>query len=357
MGYDVASMGILVTILALSVVIFLHELGHFLVAKRTGIGISEFAMGMGPKLVSRKIGDTTYSLRLIPIGGFVSVMGLDSQEEVPDSLNFYHKPIAHRLLTILAGSITNILLGFFIFSALIFIVGHPTPTQTVVAVMPNSPAQKAGIRPQDRLLYLDNHPIRDTKRDFTQMVRKAKGRQISLTFLSSHQKKTMLLTPMLDQTNTPVIGVVLATIQVKATIGKALMMGAQDTWTYTELVGQSLWMLITGKASLKEMAGPVGIVQLASFGWKNGVASFFRIIGMISVSLGVANLLPIPALDGGHATLLIIEAIRKKRLPQKWESRIQTVGFSLLMALMVVIVCNDVFRWKSRDIPMRKSHL
>jgi len=336
----------IITILALGIVIFIHELGHLLAAKRAGIGVPEFSIGMGPKIFSWQGNETTYKLRLLPLGGFVKLSGLDEEEgPVPDALNYHKKTFSQRFLTIVAGAAMNILLGFVLFSILYATQGKPVLSPVIGSIVADSPAQLAGLQVGDKLLSIDTHPIKDVKKDFILYVRTHNQHPITLSIARADDIIETKITPTGQP---PQIGVGLSTELQKLNIFSGIAAGFKETVSQIAMTGITIKMLITGSAGLKDLAGPVGILQMASTGLHHSVAAFLGIMAMISIGLGTANLLPLPVLDGGHIVFLIIEKIRGKKLPQKVEATILNAGVVLLIGLMLLIIGNDVLHWKER---------
>ncbi len=336
----------IITILALGLVIFIHEMGHLLAAKWSGIGASEFSVGMGPKLFGKRFGETEYNLRLLPIGGFVKIAGLDDQDgPVPPELDFYQKPFLARLATIFAGPFMNLILGFVIFSTIFAVYGGNKMTSKIDFIKPNSPAALAGLHPGDIIQAVDTTPVTDAKRDIIRLIRTSHNHPLTFKILRQSQVFTTVITPL---GAIPQVGITFATQSQAYSLPGAIQEGFFETGRQIQMVGLTLKMLISGQAGLKDLAGPVGILQMASMGFSRGFSIFLGIMGMISIGLGVANLFPLPVLDGGHIMLLCIEKIRGKRLAPKVEEWITNIGMGLLLALMLVIIGNDLLHWKDR---------
>ena len=346
-------MGFLITIVALSIVIFLHELGHMLSAKKFGISVYEFSIGMGPKIVSKLFGGTLYALRLLPFGGFVKVAGLNDEDDAPapDAVSFYTRPLWQRCVVIAAGSIMNLISGFLIFLFIFLVWGTRSLTPVIDSVVANSPAAQAGLQSGDKALKLNNLEIKDVMNDLIKPISLHRGQEsMDLLIEREGQEKHLTVIPRYDEKKKiSMIGMILKSQRQHETLISAPGLALNATWIYTKMVFTSLKMLFTGAASLKDLSGPVGIVQFASFELQKGLDSFFHVIAMISISLGIINLMPIPVLDGGHLLFLFIEGIRGKAMGKKVETIISNVCAALLIALMVFVVVNDVFHWKSRE--------
>ncbi len=342
-------LGIVIALFGLSIVVFVHELGHMLVAKRAGIGVLEFSVGMGPKLFSRRRKETIYSIRLLPFGGFVRLAGMDDEDgdEVPPEKNYYAKPLRSRLATIAAGSVFNIVFGFLLFSVLYMFMGVPTLNNRIDMVKPDSPAMKAGLLAGDAIIEVNGHAVTHPQDDIITQIHRSGGQPLVLTFQRAGQTISTNLIPQIKG-GKGIIGVQLGVSYHRYSPIKAVYYGGLATIDKIKLVFVSIKMLLAHEAGLKDLAGPVGIIQLTSFELQRGLVNFIGIMALISISLGVANLFPFPVLDGGHILFLAIEAVRGKRLSKKTETFIYNVSAAILIGLMVIIVVNDVLNWQGR---------
>lgn len=341
-------MSFVLTILALGFVIFVHELGHLLAAKKAKVGVSEFAVGMGPKMLSLKIGETMYSIRALPFGGFIKAKGLDDLEDCPIEEDFREKSVWSRASILAAGSFMNLWLGFIIFVFVAWIAGEQTLTSEIHQVVPEYPAQESGIMVGDAITHINNYPIADIQQDLINVIQSSKGEELELTFLRNNRSETVTMAAQLSDQGTYVIGVSFQSKSKKVGFFKAVSSGLERT-LYT--IGQSfqgLRMLLTGSANINELAGPVGIIQIASSQIQKSFVAFFGLIAFISISLGVINLFPFPVLDGGHLMFLFIEAVRGKPLNKNAETIINNTAATLLIGLMIFIVFNDIISWNDR---------
>ncbi|MFT5170664.1 MAG: regulator of sigma E protease [Candidatus Marinamargulisbacteria bacterium] len=348
-------MGILITLLALGMVIFIHELGHMYVAKKVGVGVIEFSIGMGPRVFSKKWGETLYCFRVFPLGGFVKLAGLDDttdeDESFPEEKHFQTKSVWKRSAIIVAGSVMNLVLGFLIFVTIYSLIGVPTVTPTIQKVLEGSPAANAGLISGDRILSVNNLTVEDTQKDMITTINDNLGKSLAFKYERSGQNFDVSIVPTAGEgKKVGLIGVVLVSETVRFGPIKAVGLSFQATGKYMGMVFKSLKMLVTGEASLKEMAGPIGIVQFASFELDRGFLNFLEIISMISISLGVINMFPFPVLDGGHLMFLMLEFFRKKPMNKKWEIIINNVGAACLIMVMILIVFNDIGLWKDRVV-------
>ncbi len=341
---------IIITLIALGIVIFVHELGHMLIAKASGIGVLEFSIGMGPKVFSKKIKETTYSLRAFPVGGFVSVAGLDTdkKETIPDEINYYKKPFLNRFFTIASGSLVNILFGFLIFLVIFSLLGVPQATTTIDKIMPNSPAEKAGLVAGDKIIKINSNKINKIEKDFIPVIQHSGNKVLTIEIIRNSEPLILKVIPEIKHKKLGRIGIYFETKITHFNPISAFSYSIIETGKTIKLVFVSLWMLVRGEVSLNEMAGPIGIIQLASFQLNRGLLYFLNIMAIISISLGVINLFPFPILDGGHLVLLCLEFIMKKPLNQKIESIINNTGAVVLISLMILIIINDIFNWSSR---------
>ncbi|MCP4049930.1 MAG: RIP metalloprotease RseP [bacterium] len=356
-------MSFIITIFVLGVVVFVHELGHMLMAKRAGIGVLEFAVGMGPVVYSIKTEQTLYSLRCLPFGGFVKLAGLDEEDIEKVNLqpenSYYRKPVLSRFLTIVSGSLVNIFFGFIVYVLIFALTGVPEVTNTIEEVVADSPAFEAGLKKGDTILSVNGYPVLDTQKDLVEKISKSRDMSVLIEFRSEDQAVSQLssrrIVPEdLYSSGEGKIGVYFRVKQKRFNPVYSLWLASKETVNTVKLVFVSLNMLINGKVGLNELAGPIGIIQIASYTLKKGFLSFLNIIAMISISLGVINLFPFPVLDGGHVVLLGIEAVRKKRLSKKLETMVNNTGASILIALMLFIIVNDVINWKDRIVFLKK---
>ena len=344
---------IVVAVLVLGAVIFVHELGHFIAAKKSGIKVNEFAMGMGPKLFSIKRGETAYSLRLFPIGGFVSMEGED--EESSDERGFQQASIPKRLLVTVAGAVMNFVLGFL---ALVVLTatGGDIASRTISVV--RNP--ETGLQPGDTILKVNGracYVIDDMFYEFARtqngtfdLVVRRDGQNVELKNVEFPVAKAVdqeTGEPVIDETTGEqyeYLDVGFYVEPVKPNVLSVTKQSFLNTMSYTKVIYLSLFDLIRGRVAINQLSGPVGIVseigRAVAIGWRPVV----QLLALISISLGVVNLLPLPALDGGRALLLGVEAIRRKPLKQKYEIAINLVGFALLIGLMIFVSVFDIQR-------------
>lgn len=348
---------IIVAILVFGLIVLIHELGHFLFAKLNGIAVMEFSIGMGPRLFHFKKGETVYSIKALPIGGSCMMLGED--EDNPDERAFQNRSIPARMAVIAAGPIFNFILAFFLALILIGIGGYNV-TQ-IKEVTEGSPAHEAGLKPGDVItgvndekmtVYGDYILYRMLKPD-EKMNRVSYERTDPQT--GRKERGTVAVTPEFNKEyNQYMIGISVSPVTMKAaSLPELIKYGAYEVKYDITVTVKSLGMLLTGKASVNDLSGPVGIVVMIDDSVKAGLtvsilAAVMNVLSMcilLSANLGVMNLLPIPALDGGRLLFLIIEAVRGKRMDPEKEGMVNLIGMMALMALMVFVVFNDISRF------------
>lgn len=335
---------IIACIFVFGLVIFIHELGHFATAKLSGIKVNEFAIGMGPVLFSRKRGDTTYALRLVPVGGFVSMEGEDEESE--DERSFTRAPVSRRILVIVAGGVMNLVLGFCILVALVS--AQPAITsRTVAQFSENAATQRSGLQVGDEIIAVNGRRCFIADDLVYEFVRTQDG-TADLTVVRDGKKVELedvqFDTQPLDDEGNQSIVIDFKVLPIEKTPVSVLKEAALWTCSLARLVFLSLVDLVTGRVAVSTLSGPVGVVTVISEAVGYGWQSLGMVVALITVNLGVFNLMPFPALDGGKLFLLLVEAVRRKPIPEKYEIWINTAGFALLIALMLFATFNDVAR-------------
>lgn len=340
-------MGIILALLLFSFIVFFHELGHFLVAKFNGVDVEEFAIGMGPLLVSKEYKGTQYSWRLLPIGGFCA-MGED--EEATDSPNnFNNKSVWARIAVIAAGAIFNFILALLLSVVLVGMTGYDE--SVISAVDENYPAAEAGMEAGDKIIRMGDKKI-NLFREVTMYNQYHQGEAVEVTFLHDGEKKTAIMQPVMDEELGYYRFGFSGGAYQKANVLTAVQYGVYEVKFWICTTVDSLKMLITGQVGVDQLSGPVGIVdvvgdsyeQTKDYGVKIVFAQLLYWAILLSANLGVMNLLPLPALDGGRLIFLFVEAIRGKRVPPEKEGYVHTIGIVLLMVLMVFVMFNDIKR-------------
>lgn len=331
-------------VLIFCVLIFVHELGHFISAKLLGIRVHEFAIGMGPKLISRQKGETRYSVRLLPIGGFCALEGEDQTSADEKALS--NKPAWIKLIVMAAGAFMNLLLGLLLLFCL-YGTAKTIVVPEISVVETESAAETAGLLPGDEILRLNGRRIHIAG-DLYWEASRLDGEATEAVIRRSGEKQTITLFPQMTENGT-VLGISLK--QAENSFGLAVKSGFYSTVFYARVVLESFVDLLRGKISFSSMSGPVGIVseistavqQTAETGWQ-GFLNLLQLTILLTINLGVFNLLPIPALDGGRIFFVLVEMIRRKPLPPEKEGLVHMIGFALLLLLSAVIAYMDVLK-------------
>lgn len=352
---------ILLAVIVFCIIILLHEFGHFIAAKSCGIYVKEFALGMGPVLLKKKGKETVYSLRLLPIGGFCSMDGENGgYEEEIDSLGnviphddnpraFNRKPVWQRMIVILAGPAMNLILGFIV--VIISLCASKAIASTTISDFREQPVSSNYLQVDDRILSIDGTHIFSAS-DITYKLqssdRKNAAGNLVYDIKVKRNGETVLLrdvefTTTSTETST---GVYLDfyVYPLEKNFGNILSAGFSETISTGRLILMTLVDLVRGKYGLNDLTGPVGVVQLVTESVSYGFSTFMSLVSLISINVGVFNLIPIPALDGCRFLFLLIEAIRRKPLKPEVEGIVHFVGFALVMVLMIVVTINDVLR-------------
>ncbi len=352
---DVAYM-IVAAIVAFGVLVFLHELGHFLVAKKAGVGVLTFSIGFGPKVLIRRYGETEYCVSAFPLGGYVKMVGEDPREEVGSAdrdRSFAHRSLASRTAIVAAGPAANFLLAMVVFLCVFTFFGVPYRTAEIGGVQPGSPAAGAGLAAGDRVVMVAERPIRSWDQ-LSGEVRASQGRPMDLGVVRGDREFTITLSPAKGQTRnllgepeeTWLIGIQSAgTVEVER--GNPLTAGwlaVSRTVEISALTLEVLAKMVVGRVDSTNLGGPLMIAQLAGQQAQRGVADYLFLVALLSINLGVLNLLPIPMLDGGHLLFFVIEAVRGRPLEARQRERAQQVGLVLLLFVMVYAFYNDLAR-------------
>lgn len=340
-------MGIILAILVFSLIVFVHELGHFLLAKMNKIRVDEFSIGMGPRLLSTVRGETRYSIKLFPIGGSC-MMGEDDVDDMSEG-SFNSKSVWARIAVVAAGAIFNFLLAF-VFA--VIIVGYAGYDEPIISgVVPGFSAEAEGMQEGDRIVRMNGKKI-NLWREVTYYNMFHPGETVELVFERDGEKHEVTIVPKKDENGSYLMGVTSPSEYQKANVFTAMQYGVYEVkfWIATTL--ESLKMLVTGGIGVDQLSGPVGIVnvvddtyqQTKDYGAVVVLMQMLNIGILLSANLGVMNLLPLPALDGGRLVFLVIEAIRGKRVAPDKEGMVHFVGMMLLFALMIFVLFNDIKR-------------
>lgn len=340
-------------ILILGVIVLVHEFGHFIFAKMFGIYVYEFSIGMGPKIFSKKRknkkDETEYCIRAIPIGGFVSLAGeeVDDDSDVPKDRKLYSKPAWQRFLVMFFGAGNNFIFALLLLFGIALVWGAPDMNATLTAVDAGYPAYEAGLQAGDIVTKLNNYKIstNDDLAIYMQMIDKTKT--ISFEVLRNGEKKQYQVTPVkeeVDGNETYKIGVTMGSEEVHHGIGASIKYMFIKTGSLFKQMFITIKGLFTGGIGVNQLSGPVGIYSIVGQQRSAGLENVIYLIALLSINVGVINLLPLPAFDGGRIFFLIIEKIKGSPVNSKTENMIHSIGFILLMLLMVYITFNDIFR-------------
>lgn len=350
-------MTIIYFILVLGITVFIHELGHFLFAKKAGIYVYEFSIGMGPKLfqIHSKKDETVYSIRLFPIGGYVQMAGESVEEDknIPKEKMMQSKTWLQRFMTIIAGVLFNFLLAILLFFVIGLINGSPSRETFINTVEIDSPAYNAGLLENSKIVSLNGHKIKSLSHLALELEINY-GENFDFTVVTpSGDEKTVSIKPIEKNDN----------VDENNDSGKKYYYGFSYKNNYEKgffaaikyaltnvlaLIHQMIlviFYLITGKLSLNNLSGPIGIYNIVGEAAKYGILTMMNLIGLLCVNVGFINILPLPAFDGGRLLFLVIEKIKGKPVDPKIENTIHLIGMVLLMILMVVITYNDILRF------------
>ena len=376
---------IVAAIFVFGLLVLVHELGHFMVAKLTGMRVDEFAIGFGPKLWSRKYGETLYAIRAVPLGGFNRIAGMDyeiiermgneAEEKADDggresgwrryipSVNrenvvmvpddegageraYFRRPIWARMLMVLAGSFMNFILPLFIFFGIFYFSGVATPSSEPVigAVMAEKPAAMAGLMKGDRILTIDGSEVTKWD-DISRSIQGAEGKPFKLTYQRDGEVRSTTLIPEEEpDSKRVIIGITSSADIHQPGILEAAGLAAQKVFFVLMAMVGALIQLMLGSVGAEALSGPVGIVQMTGEVANQGILPLLNFTAFLSLNLGLINLLPVPALDGGHFVMLVLEGLRGKPLGPKAMYYIQAAGVTLLVSLMIFTTFNDLMK-------------
>jgi regulator of sigma E protease len=368
-------------ILALGPLIFVHELGHFLLAKLMGVSVEKFSLGFGPKLIGKKIGETEYLLSAFPLGGYVKMFGeggfIEGGEQDPrpedetaptdatsepvlreltddeKARSFAHKTVLARIAIVIAGPLFNLIFAWFIF-ILLCMIGVPTVTTKIGEALKDKPAAKAGMQKGDVITAINNKPISRWDQ-IAEGVGSSKGQPLTLTVKRDAKDISFTITPeprvsknlFGEKINGYAVGVASAGEVITEYFGPvdAIVKGTEQTFKVIELTFMSLVKMAQRIVPMDSVGGPIMIADMAGKMAESGGASFLAFIALISINLGVLNLLPVPVLDGGHLLFFFMELIFRRPVPQKVREYAQQIGMVLLLGLMVLAFYNDIIRY------------
>ncbi len=331
---------VVVAILVFLMIILIHEFGHFVAAKSFGVLVHEFSIGFGPKIFRRKKGDTDYTVRLLPVGGYVKLEGEDESSEDPRALN--NKPAWQRLVVMAAGAAFNLVTGFIVM--IIFFSSQQNyvslEIDKIMTEIPSSQAIEL-LKEGDRIVSLDGKKVWNYK-DFNFLMSNIQGKENVLLEIVRDGEKQEIDIHLTEYEGRRIIGIEM--LKKDMTFLDAVRCGFTETFFVVRLVIYSLMMLITGKVPVSQMSGPVGTTVIIGQAAQQGIFTLLYMFALLSVNIGIFNLIPFPALDGGRIFFLIIEMIRRKPLPPEKEGIIHFAGLILLLLLMLFVTSSDIYK-------------
>ncbi len=345
-------MSLVAAVLIFGIIIMIHEFGHFLFAKLNGIGVIEFSLGMGPRLFSFEKGGTRYSIKILPFGGSCMMLGED--EENSDQSAFNNKSVWARISVVAAGPIFNFLLAFLLSMVIVGLTGYRTAT--VMEVMDGYPAQEAGLSAGDLITKINGRRIHSND-DITLYTQTHQGKTLEVEYKRAdgsggvESRSTVIVPKYSEEDGMYLIGVRFdGASKPVSSAGQLMVQSVYEVKYWIQYVFDAFYMMFHGEVSLNDLSGPVGIVtaiddtvdQVVPYGSAVVILTLINFCILLSANLGVMNLLPIPALDGGRLVFLLIEAVRGKPIDKEKEGMVHMAGMMLLMALMVIVLFNDV---------------
>lgn len=341
-------------LIVLSILVIVHEFGHFMVARHLGVKVEKFSFGFGPKIISFKGSQTEYIISWIPLGGYVKMAGDEPSEAKNQPWEFLSKSIGDRFQIIFAGPLLNYLLAFLIFS-FIFMFGSPTLATEVGSLLKDYPAEKNGILIGDNVLAVDGVKVKYWE-DMTAIIHKHDASPIKFSIDRKGKMLALEVRPIVRQMkdifgkaqNIALVGIAPAQRMETVRYGflESFSMGAKKLWQLTAITYKALWYMVTGRLSFKEsMTGPIGIFIITGKAAQLGLIYLVHLMGILSASLAIFNVLPFPVLDGGHLLFLAVERLRGKPLSVRTQEIIANVGVSLLILLTVFIFYNDIMKF------------
>lgn len=348
-------MSILFAIIALGALIFIHELGHFIFAKTFGVGVEKFSLGFGPKIFGKKVGETEYLLSALPLGGYVKMVGEGDDAELSEedrSRSFADKSPLKRIAIVAAGPVFNLLFAWVIF-VVIFLAGVPAVTSKIGDVVAGKPAAKAGMLAGDLITAVNGKAVSRWE-DFAKTISEGKLAPVEVDVRRGQEALKFKMVPesrtaknlLGDTVTQPIVGVVAAgeTVIDHYPPGEAIRRGSTQCWSVIKLTALSLVRLVERAIPLDSIGGPIMIVKMAGQQAAAGGVNFLAFVALLSVNLGVLNLLPVPILDGGHLAFFLIELVIGRPVSKRAREIAQQVGLVLLISLMLLAFYNDIAR-------------
>ncbi|MBN1353614.1 MAG: RIP metalloprotease RseP [Candidatus Omnitrophica bacterium] len=341
-------------IFVFSAIIIIHELGHFLAARKVGVRVDRFSIGFGPALLKFKKRNTEFVISAIPLGGYVKLAGEDLSENLTGAKDeFYSKSILQRFAVIFSGPFFNLVSAFIVIS-LLFMSGQtsvPSESNAIGQTVAGYPAEKAGIKKGDVVVSINGEKIK-TWSEITSIIHKSEGKPVALEIARDKKIFSVLLKPKTENhkdifgrdIKMSFVGISPEIINRKYNPAMAFYEGFKTTVFWTGKIYQGLWLIMTKQVSLKNVAGPIGIFAMTEKAAESGITALLSLVALISINLAVVNLLPFPILDGGHIMFLVIEKIRRRPLSAKTQENITQAALYVLVALFILISYNDLAR-------------
>jgi regulator of sigma E protease len=347
-------------IVVLGVLIFVHEFGHFVVARKLGVGVTKFSFGFGPKLFGVQRGETEYLVSAIPLGGYVKLVGESETEEIPPDQrerSFSHKPVWVKMAVVAAGPIGNLLFAVLVFW-FVFLGGVPSLTTQIGDVVADAPAARAGILKGDVVLRVNGANVATWEELAARIRMGAPGKPLQITVRRDGTEKTIPVAPELregrsifgEKISEPKIGIAAGqeVVYQEIGVGAAFVRAGTETGKLVYLTGMTVVKLVTRVLPSETLGGPILIAQIAGDQARQGVSPFAYFLGLLSVNLGILNLLPIPILDGGHLLFFSVEALIRKPISLQARTVAHQVGMALILTLTALVFYNDIVRLLSR---------
>ncbi len=347
-------------IVVLGVLIFIHEFGHYITAKKSDILVEEFALGFGPKLISKKVGETVYSIRSIPLGGFCNMAGefpaddedMDEKERTiykkAEGKNrlFHQKSAFKRFAVIFMGPVMNFLLAGFIFILIFSVFGVPVSTSNEAVlgeIIPEKPAAEAGLQPNDKIISIDGTPVKSWK-EMASLIKENSSEVIKIKFERNKKIQHVTIIPEYSkESGGGIIGIYPQLIRKNIPFFESIKLGIFQTFRVIQFTIMGFVQMIS-KPSASDIGGPIMIASIVGQAARVGILNVLNWTAIISINLGIINLLPFPALDGGRILFIVIEMIRGKAVDAKKENFVHLIGFAILIMLMIFIIYKDIMR-------------
>lgn len=336
---------IIAVLITFGAVIFIHEFGHFMVAKLVGIFVEEFSFGFGKPVFQKTLNGTIYSIRMIPLGGYVKPKGEDINEYKGESDEYFSKKWYERIAVVLAGPFMNYFLSFVLFFGIIYFRGKPVPSTSPVIgdVAQGFPAQIAGLKEGDKIISINSHPVESWK-DMTQYIYPNIEKEITIEYERDGLKKTVILKTHKDAVyNRGIIGIAPKTDYEKTGLVTSIKYSILQLWFWTKYTIETLAKNIYHMEK-PDVAGPIGIVTIVSKAAHSGLEDLIYLLGLISIAVGFFNLLPLPLLDGGHFVLYLWEGLFRKKITPKIIKYVNSTGIAVLVSILIFATYNDITR-------------